>query len=171
MRAPAFLIAGLAFGLAFGLAAAAQAETLVISIDHSQRLPIGGAVQSVVVGNPAVADVTVVDSHTLYVTGKSFGQTDVIVLDTYGRTLYQGDVVVGSANVGRVTVYRGGARTDMACAPNCQTVVRNGAPSYMGGGSSGGAGGSPSLSGIGAAMAAGLSAASSAGRATLTPGG
>lgn len=168
MRAPAFLIAG----LVFGLAAAAHAETLVISIDHSQRLPIGGAVQSVVVGNPSVADVTVVDSHTLYVIGKSFGQTDVIALDAYGRTLYQGDVVVGSANVGRVTVYRGGARTDMACAPNCQAVVRNGAPASLGGGSSGsGGGGSPIISGIGAAMAAGLSAASSAGQATLTPGG
>jgi Pilus formation protein N terminal region len=166
MRAPAFLFAG----LVFGLAAAAQAETLVISIDHSQRLPIGGAVQSVVVGNPSVADVTVVDSHTLYVIGKSFGQTDVIVLDAYGRTLYQGDVVVGSANVGRVTVYRGGARTDMACAPNCQTVVRNGAPSSMGGGASGGAsgGGKPNLGG---GAAAALSAAAAAAPGLVTPGG
>ncbi|MEW6597937.1 MAG: pilus assembly protein N-terminal domain-containing protein [Pseudomonadota bacterium] len=166
MRVPAFLIAG----LAFGLAASAHAETLVISIDHSQRLPIGGAVQSVVVGNPSVADVTVVDSHTLYVIGKSFGQTDVIVLDAYGRTLYQGDVVVGSANVGRVTVYRGGARTDMACAPNCQAVVRNGAPTSMSGGSGGGTsgGGMPNL---GAGAAAALSAAAAAAPGLVTPGG
>jgi Flp pilus assembly secretin CpaC len=104
----------------------ALADALVVPLDHSTRLKVAGAAQSVVVGNPTVADVTVVDSHTLFVSGRGYGVTDVVVLDAAGRTLYSTEVVVGVAHTGRVSVFRGGERTDMACAPNCQVSIRTG---------------------------------------------
>jgi len=104
----------------------AHAETLAVSLDHSARLHVSGAAQSVVVGNPAVADVTVVDSHTLFVSARGYGVTDVVVLDAGGHTLYSGEVVVGSASTGRVSVWRGAERTDLACSPSCQVSVRSG---------------------------------------------
>ena len=41
-------------------------------------------------------------------------EVDVVVLDRAGRTLYAGDVIVGSGESGRVSVYRGQDRTDWA---------------------------------------------------------
>ena len=141
----ALLFAAVAWG--------AAAEPLTVAIDHSTRLNVSGAASSVVVGNPQVADVTVVDSHTVFVSGRGYGQTDVVVLDGAGRTLYTGEVLVGGMNGGRVSVYRGADRTDMACAPGCEVSFRS--PSRTGGGSgsnggatgtaSGGAAAAPSL--------------------------
>jgi len=83
-----------------GAAAPALAQSLVVPIDHSVRIGVKGQAASVVVGNPQVADVTVVDTHTLFVSGRGYGETDVVVLDGAGRTIYAGDVVVAAAASG-----------------------------------------------------------------------
>ncbi len=125
------------------IAASAHAEPLMVAIDHSSRLDVRGAAASVVVGNPQVADVTVVDSHTVFVSGRGYGETDVVVLDGAGRTLYAGEIMVGTPGGGRVSVYRGAERTDMACAPGCEVSFRSPAK----GGGSGSAGGDSSPAG------------------------
>lgn len=94
------------------------AKALVVPINHSTRVNIAGAAQSVVVGNAAIADVTVVDSHTVYVTGKAYGATNLIVLDKAGRALFNGDVTVASAG-GSVSVFRGAQKSSLACDPGC----------------------------------------------------
>ncbi|HTK36730.1 MAG TPA: pilus assembly protein N-terminal domain-containing protein [Caulobacteraceae bacterium] len=141
----------------------AAASSLVVGIDQTTRLNIPGAAASVLVGNSAIADVTVIDSHTLYVLGRGYGATDIVVLDRDGRALYTADLVVSSADSGRVSVYRGPARTDMACAPGCQVTIRS-----TGGGSapapSGGGGASPLSAALGA-----LTGASSPAAAPVAP--
>lgn len=112
----------------------ARAEALIVPLDHSTRLRVAGSASSVVVGNPSVADVTVVDSHTLFVSGRGYGVTDVVVLDVSGRTLYSTEVVVGVAQTGRVSVWRGPTRVDMACTPSCQPSIRSGGASGSAGG-------------------------------------
>ncbi len=126
-------------------AASAAAEPLTVAIDHSSRLNVQGAAASVVVGNPQVADVTVVDSHTLFVSGRGYGETDVVVLDGAGRTIYAGEIMVGTPGGGRVSIYRGNERTDMACAPGCEVSFR----SPTKGGGSGSAGGTAAPAGGG----------------------
>jgi Flp pilus assembly secretin CpaC len=118
---PALL--GLLSGLT--ISGAAFADTLVVPIDKSMRLTVLGSAASVLVGNPGVADVTVVDSHTLFVQGRGYGETDIVVLNDRGETLYSGEVVVGAASNNRVSIYRGSQRTDLACAPGCQVSVRS----------------------------------------------
>jgi len=122
----------------------AHAEALIVPLDHSTRLRVAGAASSVVVGNPSVADVTVVDSHTLFVSGRGYGVTDVVVLDGTGRTLFSTEVVVGVAHTGRVSVWRGPTRVDMACTPSCQPSIRSGGASA----------GAPASASAGAAPAA-----------------
>lgn len=152
--------------IASAAAGAAAADTLVVPIDHSTRLNVAGSASSVVVGNPQVADVTVVDSHTVFVSGRGFGQTDVVVLDAAGRTLYAGEVLVGSPSGGRVSVYRGQARTDMACAPGCEVSFRsetrgNGTGSQGGALSTGGAGANPGVPNIAAMLGGAMNTAAS----------
>lgn len=155
----------LALLLALTAASPLAAETLTVAIDHSMRLPVAGGAASVVVGNPQVADVTVVDSHTVYVSGRGYGETDVVVLDGAGRTLFSGDIMVGAPNTGRVSVYRGSARTDLACAPGCAVSFRSDTKG-TGSGSAGGsatpaATGSPAPGGLAGMMGGAMNAAAS----------
>jgi Flp pilus assembly secretin CpaC len=155
------------------VAAPALAQSLVVPIDHSMRLGVSGQAASVVVGNPAVADVTVVDSHTLFVSGRGYGETDVVVLDHTGRTIYSGDVIVAVAGAGRASVYRGADRTDMACAPTCSVSTRSPTtPSKEGATSAGGGAGAPSnpLAGLLAGVSGLASGAAAATGAMGKPG-
>ncbi len=158
-----------AFALAFAatllVAGPLAAEPLVVPIDHSTRLNVAGSAASVVVGNPQVADVTVVDSHTVFVSGRGYGETDVVVLDAAGRTLYSGDVIVGTPNGGRVSVYRAGERTDLACAPGCEVSFRSstkGTSSGSAGGAAASGGSQGSAPGLGQMLGGAMNAAGGA---------
>lgn len=108
--------------LALILAAApgvAAARGLSVALNHTERLQLSGAAASVIVGNPKVADVTVVDERTLYVAGRGYGVTEVVVIDRLGRTIYKGEVVVTAPSSGQVSVYRGATVTEMTCASKC----------------------------------------------------
>ena len=108
------------FALAFVFAGTARAESLSVALDHSARLHVSNA-SSVVVGDATIADVTVVDGHTVFVQGRNYGSTAIVVNDRDGRTIYSGDVTVVRPDSG-VSVYRGLVRSDFACAPGCTAV-------------------------------------------------
>lgn len=103
----------------------AQSGPLSVQIDHSQRVQLRGAAASVIVANPQIADVQVVDANTLYIVGKGYGVTEVAVVDSIGRSLFQNQVVVTGGSTGSVRVWRGGQMTEMACAASCAPSVRS----------------------------------------------
>ena len=95
--------------------ALAQSRPLNVEIDRSTRVQLRGPAGSVIVGNPEIADVTVVDANTLFITGKGYGVTEVVAVDPLGRTVFQNQVVVTAGSTGNVRMWRGGqATTDMA---------------------------------------------------------
>ncbi len=124
---PARLLAMLAsaavlFSPAIGTA---QSGSMNVEIDQAQRVQLRGPAGSVIVGNPEIADVTVVDANTLYITGKGYGVTEVVAVDTIGRTVFQSQVIVtAGSGSGRVRVWRGGQATEMACAASCSPSLR-----------------------------------------------
>ena len=103
----------------------AQSASMNVEIDQAARVQLRGPAGSVIVGNPEIADVTVVDANTLYITGKGNGVTEIVAVDTIGRTVFQSQIVVtDGAGAGRVRVWRGGQATEMACASSCSPSVR-----------------------------------------------
>ncbi len=103
----------------------AQSASLNVEIDQARRVQLRGPAGSVIVGNPQIADVTVVDANTLYITGKGYGVTEVVAVDPIGRTVFQSQVVVTAGDGGgRVRVWRGATATEMACASSCSPSVR-----------------------------------------------
>ena len=105
----------------------AQSASLNVEIDQAQRIQLRGPAGSVIVGNPAIADVTVVDANTLYITGKGYGVTEIVAVDAIGRTVFQSQIVVtDGAGSGRVRIWRAGQATEMACAASCSPSVRSG---------------------------------------------
>lgn len=121
---PLLVVAAAFVACAVAGSAAAQSGPLSVEIDHSTRVQLRGAAGSVIVGNPAIADVTVVDANTLFVTGRGYGVTEIVAVDQIGRTLFQGQVVVTAPAAGQVRVWRGRDLTEMACAASCAATLR-----------------------------------------------
>ncbi|SKA21853.1 pilus assembly protein N-terminal domain-containing protein [Consotaella salsifontis] len=121
------LLASAAFALAAIVAApAARAETdpmLEVIVDHARVLKIDRPAATVIVGNPAIVDVTVHDSETLVLTGRSYGITNLIILDDAGQSIMDESVVVQTFENKTVRIYRQAERVTYACAPECEPTV------------------------------------------------
>ena len=113
-----------ACSLALPLRAAAVervgSEPVAVVIDHAKvfRLPEG--TQTVIVGNPIIADVSVQRNGVAVLTGKSYGRTNLIALDPLGATLTETMIVVQAPTEAVVTVQRGLERESYSCTPDCQ---------------------------------------------------
>ena len=106
---------------------AAQAREFVVSADQAGLIRLPGEASGVIVGNPGIADAMLYDSRTLFVTGKVFGRTNLIVLDEAGRVLYTTDLVVSQPDSGTVQVFRSSNRPETyVCAPTCQAIPQIG---------------------------------------------
>lgn len=97
-----------------------------VNVNMARILRINASAATVIVGNPGIADVTIQDPQTLILTGKSYGQTNLIVLDSAGNPIADTMLEVVQMQAGVVTVYQGQARTSLACAPVCQDLVMMG---------------------------------------------
>lgn len=116
----------LAASLAPAPAMATDGAPINVNVNMARILRINAAAATVIIGNPGIADVTIQDPQTLILTGKSFGQTNLIVLDNAGNPIADTLIEVVQMQAGVVTVYQGQARTSLACAPICQSVVMMG---------------------------------------------
>ena len=110
--------------LSAAVAVHAQSRPLNVEIDHATRVQLRAPAGSVIVANPRIADVTVVDANTLFITGKGYGVTEVVAVDAAGRPLFQSQVVVSAGSAGSVRVWRGAQATEMACGTSCSPSVR-----------------------------------------------
>jgi Flp pilus assembly secretin CpaC len=103
-----------------------QSDAVIVSVDHAKVVRLPEKAQTVVVGNPAIADVSVQRNGVMIVTGKSFGVTNLIALDANGTLLAESLVRVGAASSDVLTVQRGMDRESYACNPECQPSVQMG---------------------------------------------
>ena len=113
---------------AFTVSAASSAlggTDVVVMADQAKLLSVGGEPSTVVVGNPNIADVTVQGTN-VFVHGRNFGSTNLIVLDKDGNQLANLDVTVMLGGNNNLNVYRGGSKYSYVCAPLCQTAVQVG---------------------------------------------
>jgi len=110
-------LAGLFLAAANGLA---LAETLSVGVDEAKLQRLERDAATVIVGNPLIADVAVHDTSFLVVTGKTYGTTNMIVLDASGKEIASYDVNVTTSGSHAVTLHRGAARVSYTCAPRCE---------------------------------------------------
>ena len=110
------------------IAAPAQAADapINVNVNMARILRINAAAATVIIGNPGIADVTIQDPQTLILTGKSYGQTNLIVLDATGNPIADTMIEVVQMTAGVMTVYNRQARQSMPCAPVCQSIIMMG---------------------------------------------
>lgn len=104
---------------------AAQAESAPVSVkvNMARILRINAPAATVIIGNPGIADAAIQDPQTLVLTGKSYGKTNLIVLDSQGNPIADTMIEVVQEQAGLVTVYLGDKRTSLACEPVCQPII------------------------------------------------
>ena len=131
----ASLIAG-AFALGLlGSAGIAQAESqpIVVNLDRARIVKVPHGVQTMIIGNPLIADVTMLKGNTsMIVTGRSFGSTNLITLDATGNTVDETTIRV-TAGEQSLVVMRGNSQESYSCNPRCApTVALGDDPKFMG---------------------------------------
>jgi Flp pilus assembly secretin CpaC len=118
-------LAALALCVAAWAAPALAGTEVVLRTDEAKVISVSGEPGTVVVGNPSIADVTV-RRDQLFVMGRSYGTTNMIVLDRAGNQLASLDVVVTMGGSKTVQVFKAGARMSFACAPDCEATMQIG---------------------------------------------
>jgi Flp pilus assembly secretin CpaC len=114
-------IAGAA--LAASGAAALAADPITVTIDFAKILKLDRPAETIVIGNPAIADATVSDEQTLVLTGKTAGTTNLIAIDAEGVEVLNTMLKVSSDVRQLTTVFYGARRQSFSCAPVCEQVI------------------------------------------------
>jgi len=104
----------------------AVAGPLTVEANKTVPVKLKGTAASVVLGNRNIADVAVHDEHMIFITGKSFGTTNLMVFDRAGNQLLNTEVVVTVNSSNLVTVNRSGSSFTYDCAPACRSVISPG---------------------------------------------
>jgi hypothetical protein len=133
-RAGAARLAAIAVGVLAALAwpAMACADPLQIVLDQARIIRLPERVATIVVGNPAIADISVQPGGIMVLTGRGYGATNILVLDRSGQVLMEQSVQVGGPGDNVVVVYRGVDRESYSCAPKCERRMTLGdAPAFF----------------------------------------
>lgn len=108
-------------GLTASLAGeATDAGGVVLALDHARVMRVVGGVATIIIGNPAIADASMPDPGTIILTGKSYGETNMVMLDANGDVLAEQTLRVTVRGQSLVSVYRGIQRTTLSCSPTCE---------------------------------------------------
>ena len=113
----AALIASIAFS------GAAQARDIQVALDQAFPIRLAEPAEGVAVGNPSIAGVSVQNDQFLFITGRSYGSTNLVIVGAGGRVLYSGRVVVSPDETDVVMVTRGGETARLECTPLCRPRV------------------------------------------------
>ena len=100
-----------------------KADDLVVKYDQSQLLTLPRPAAEIIIGNPAIADVTVQSGSLLVVTGKTFGITNMIVLDAERKVILEHLVMVKRDEAKVLNLVRGTQRQSYNCTPQCNPSV------------------------------------------------
>jgi Flp pilus assembly secretin CpaC len=117
-----FLAGALATVANLGTAAAADKgdDYIRVFMNHARVLKLDRAVAKVIIGNSDVADATVADSKTIVLTGRAFGTTNLVLLDSTGNAIVDERVLVSIDEGNTVRVFRQTERSVYSCTPNCE---------------------------------------------------
>lgn len=105
-------------------AAAAADETIDVHLDRARILKLPERAATVVIGNPLIADLSIQPGGLAVITGKSYGATNVVVLDKSGAVMMEKTVEVSTpGHEPLVVVYRGVTHQTYSCAPDCEPRI------------------------------------------------
>jgi Flp pilus assembly secretin CpaC len=119
-----FLLVALLAVPAFVLPAKAGAG-IEVTMNQAKIVKLTRPADTIVVGNPAIADASVQDASTIVLTGKGFGVTNLVVLDQEGSPIIDEQVTVVRQDASSVRIYRRASVQTMSCTPYCESSFKS----------------------------------------------
>lgn len=115
------VIALIALCAALSAPAAAQ-QSYSVPIDQASLLRLPEDASAIVVGNPSIADATLFNARTVFISGRAYGQTNLIALNARGQVIYANDVSVVQSDREHLQVFHNSIQRSFICNPVCRAV-------------------------------------------------
>ncbi len=111
--------------VAYAAGQAIAAQPLIVYTDQTQVIDVPREPGIVVIGNPSIADASI-QGQKVFLHGRSYGTTNVIILDQKGAQLadFEIDVQLGGHN--NVAMFKAGLQYSYVCAPDCEASMHVG---------------------------------------------
>jgi Pilus formation protein N terminal region len=112
---------GLAFVVCAGLTSTGSLanDVITLQLDRATVIRAPNKTTTMVVGNPAIADVSIQKNGVIVLTAKSYGETNLLALDSEGQLVSETWLKVQASIRGNMVITRGVERETHSCTPNC----------------------------------------------------
>lgn len=99
-----------------------------VAVDEARLVSFARPVKTVFVGNPVIADISMLDNRHAFILGKTMGITNLIALDANGAQIENKPVLVTNT-FAATTLTRGSDTFNYTCSSaRCETAPRPGDP-------------------------------------------
>jgi Flp pilus assembly secretin CpaC len=122
-------LALLAGSLTLSVAPQASAAGIEVVMNEAKIVKLARTADTVIIGNPEIADASVQDANTLVLTAKGFGVTNLVVLDRDGTPIIDELITVSRQQAQSMRIYRRSAVQTLSCTPYCEGSYKTGAES------------------------------------------
>jgi len=120
------LVAALAVcSVAFAAAGASAQTGIEVVMNQAKIVKLSREADTIVVGNPLIADAAVQDATTIVLTGKGFGVTNIVVLDADGNPVIDEQIIVSRQTASSVRIYRRAEVQTLSCTPYCESSYKS----------------------------------------------
>jgi Flp pilus assembly secretin CpaC len=117
------LVAFLSIGA--GATSALAEGGISIQMNQAKVLKLARPADTIIIGNPDIADASVQDASTIVLTGRGFGVTNLVVIDTDGQPVVDEQIIVSRHFANSIRVYRRANVQTLSCTPYCEGAYRS----------------------------------------------
>jgi len=115
------------------VAQTAAAQQFTVEAHKTKQLNLRGQAATIVIGDPRVADIAIHDENLIFITGRTFGTTNLLIYNADGKSIFNGDVVVTTNTSNFLSINRAGQTNSYDCTPRCRSIISIGDdPNYFG---------------------------------------
>jgi hypothetical protein len=98
---------------------AAWSEKINVYMDQARLVHLPERALNVIIGNPLIADISILPGDLIVITGKSYGATNFIATDRSGAVLLDKTIEVTGPRDPTLVMYNGVDRHTYSCDPDC----------------------------------------------------
>ena len=109
----------------FSTHALAETKGIEVVMNQAKIVKLSRDADTIVVGNPLIADAAVKDARTIVITGKGFGVTNFVVLDAKGEPVVDEQIIVSRSVAETIRVYRQAKVQTLSCTPFCESAYKS----------------------------------------------
>jgi len=95
-----------------------------VTMNQAKIVKLARDADTIIIGNPDIADASVQDASTVVLTGKGFGVTNMVILDDQGNPIIDEQITVTRATASSVRIYRRAEVQTLSCTPYCESSYK-----------------------------------------------